>query len=110
MDSIRSALESEREELVRQLDELGATDQGNLRSDVEFPGSFADAGAAAAERSEVIGLVQSLARRVGMVDRALAKIQEGTYGVCDRCGKPISSARLEARPESVLCLDCKSRS
>ena len=41
MDSIRSALESEREELVRQLDELGATDQGNLSSDVEFPGSFA---------------------------------------------------------------------
>jgi DnaK suppressor protein len=110
MDPIRSALESEREELVRQLDELGATDQGNLRSDVQFPGSFADAGAAASERSEVIGLVQSLARRVRTVDRALAKIEEGTYGVCDRCGKPIPSARLEARPESVLCIDCKTRS
>jgi DnaK suppressor protein len=110
MDAIRSALESERNELVRQLDELGATDAGNLRSDVQFPGSFADAGAAAAERSEVIGLVQSLARRVRTVDRALAKIDEGTYGICDRCGKPIPAARLEARPGSVLCVECKSRS
>jgi DnaK suppressor protein len=110
MDDIRLALESERGELVRQLEELGATDSGNLRSDVQFPGSFADAGAAAAERSEVIGLVQSLARRVGMVDRALAKIEEGSYGMCDRCGKPISPARLEARPDSVLCVECKSRS
>jgi DnaK suppressor protein len=110
MDHIRSALESEREELVRQLDELGATDQGNLRSDVQFPGSFADAGAAASERSEVIGLAQSLARKVRMVDRAMQKLDEGSYGICDRCGKPISPARLEARPESVLCVDCKSRS
>ncbi|MBA3737538.1 MAG: TraR/DksA C4-type zinc finger protein [Actinobacteria bacterium] len=40
------------------------------------------------------------------VDRALVKLEEGTYGVCDRCGKLISEARLEARPWSVLCIDC----
>ncbi|NOY55989.1 MAG: TraR/DksA family transcriptional regulator [Actinobacteria bacterium] len=110
MDDIRSTLTREREELVRQLEEFGATDRGNLRSDVQFSGSFADAGAATAERSEVIGIVQSLARRVRMVDRALAKMDEGTYGTCDRCGEPIPEARLEARPESVLCVECKSRS
>lgn len=110
MDDIRSTLTSERDELVQQLDELGATDKGNLRSDVRFSDSFADAGAATAERSEVIGIVRSLARRVKMIDRALAKIEEGTYGICDRCGKPIPDARLEARPESVFCVDCKTRS
>lgn len=110
MDDIRSTLTNEREELVRQLDEFGATAKGNLRSDAQFSDSFADAGAATAERSEVIGIVQGLARRVRMIDRALAKIEAGTYGTCDRCGKPISEARLEARPESVFCVDCKSRS
>ncbi|NIA24648.1 MAG: TraR/DksA family transcriptional regulator [Gammaproteobacteria bacterium] len=110
MDDIRSTLTSEREELVHQLEEFGATDRGNLRSDAQFSGSFADAGAATAERSEVIGIIQSLARRVRMVDRALAKIDEGTYGICDRCGERIPEARLEARPESVFCVDCKSRS
>jgi len=110
MDEIRSTLTSERQELVRQLEELGATEGGNLRSDVEFPGSFADAGAATAERSEIIGMIQSLTHRVRTVDRAIAKIDGGTYGTCDRCGEPIPEARLEARPESVFCVDCKSRS
>jgi DnaK suppressor protein len=38
--------------------------------------------------------------------RALAKVEEGTYGTCDRCGRPIAPARLEAAPKSVLCIDC----
>lgn len=110
MDDIRSTLTEERRRLIDQLEELGATDRGNIRSDLEFPGSFADAGAATAERTEVFGLVQSLTRRVRNVDRALEKLDEGTYGLCDRCGSPISEARLDVRPESVFCVDCKSRS
>jgi DnaK suppressor protein len=38
--------------------------------------------------------------------RALAKVEEGSYGTCDSCGKPIAPARLEVAPESVLCIDC----
>ena len=40
------------------------------------------------------------------VARALAKLDEGSYGMCDRCGKAIAPARLRAAPESVLCIDC----
>jgi DnaK suppressor protein len=40
------------------------------------------------------------------VARALAKLEEGTYGMCDACGRPIAPARLAAAPESVLCIDC----
>ncbi|QAY74748.1 hypothetical protein ET445_16800 [Agromyces protaetiae] len=40
------------------------------------------------------------------VDRALARLADGTYGVCERCGKPIAVARLEARPTATLCIDC----
>jgi DnaK suppressor protein len=42
------------------------------------------------------------------VERALQKLDEGTYGVCDSCGAAIPTERLEARPWSVLCVDCSA--
>ena len=41
------------------------------------------------------------------IDHALAKIDEGTFGICEECGEPISLKRLEARPETTLCIRCK---
>lgn len=41
--------------------------------------------------------------------RALAKLQDGSYGTCDVCGKPIAEGRLKARPDSVLCINCAQR-
>jgi DnaK suppressor protein len=40
------------------------------------------------------------------IDRALAKLDEGTYGTCDSCGSPILPARLRITPESAVCIDC----
>jgi len=42
------------------------------------------------------------------VEHALAKFKKGTYGLCDNCGLPIGTARLEALPEANLCLSCKA--
>jgi DnaK suppressor protein len=41
------------------------------------------------------------------IDHALAKIDEGTFGICEECEEPISLKRLEARPETTLCIRCK---
>ena len=41
------------------------------------------------------------------IDLALAKIESGTFGICEECGEPISVKRLEARPETTLCIRCK---
>lgn len=103
------ALRKEREQLVHQLDELGAAETGDLRSDLDFGGSFADAASVTAERTEVLGLVESLKSQLDDVDAALTHIEAGTYGVCDKCGNQIGDDRLQFRPESVLCIDCKSR-
>lgn len=103
------ALRKEREHLVHQLDDLGAAESGDLRSDLDFGGSFADAAAVTAERTEVLGLVDSLKGQLDDVDTALEHIAAGTYGTCDNCGKEIGAARLEFRPASVLCIDCKSK-
>lgn len=107
--SAEKALREERRQLIHQLDELGAAETGDLRSDIDFGGSFADAAAVTAERTEVLGLVESLKKQLDDVDAALAHIDAGTYGICDRCGGDIGADRLEFRPASVLCVPCKTR-
>ena len=47
-----------------------------------------------------------VAKEIASVKRALARIADGTYGECVRCGNAIAAARLEARPEAALCIDC----
>ena len=106
----QSELHAEREKLVHQLGELGANEEGDLTGDVDYGDGFADAAAATAERSEVLGLVENLMVLLKDVDSALEKIAEGTYGTCEKCGKQIGADRLEFRPTSTRCVDCKSKS
>lgn len=107
--NVEKRLREERKHLVHQLAELGAAETGDLRADIDFGGSFADAAAVTAERTEVLGLVDSLKSQLDDVDKALAHIEAGTYGNCDKCGMEIGADRLEFRPSSVLCVNCKSK-
>ena len=109
IEKAKIALKEERAHLVHQLEDLGAAESGDLRVDLDFGGSFADAAAVTAERTEVLGLVESLKSQLDDVDSALEHIEAGTYGTCENCGNEIPSARLEARPASILCVDCKSK-
>jgi DnaK suppressor protein len=60
----------------------------------------------AISRRNEIGVGNSLLVTEEKLERALAKVEEGSYGRCDNCGEPIAPGRLEAAPESVLCIDC----
>ncbi len=104
----REVLKEDRAKLVHQLGELGANEDGDLRRDLDFGEGFADAAAITAERTEVLGLVETLKTHLDEVDGALARIADNTYGTCDRCGSQISPERMEARPTARLCVDCKS--
>lgn len=104
----KAVLTADREGLVHQLNELGANETGELRAGLNQGDGFSDAPAITAERTERIGLIRALTRRVRSVDRALSRIDIGQYGSCIRCGKQISAARLEFRPASVHCVSCKS--
>ena len=105
----REVLRKEREQLIHQLAELGAAESGDLSSDIDFGGSFADAASVTAERTEVLGLVESLKAQLDDVDAALARVEAGTYGTCAHCGAEIDPDRLEFRPASVLCVSCKTK-
>ncbi len=109
LSNVRTTLTAMRLNLVHQLAELGSNENGELETELQFRDAFADAASATAERTEVLGLVENLKIQLNDVDAALAKVEAGSYGTCSNCGKEIPSARLEARPESVLCVECKSR-
>ena len=109
ISNAEKVLRKERAHLVHQLDDLGAAESGDLRSDLDFGESFADAAAVTSERTEVLGLVESLKHQLDDVDKALAHIEGGSYGTCDNCGKEIGADRMMFRPASVLCVDCKSK-
>lgn len=110
MSDAEQSLREERANLVHRLSELGANEEGELREDVDFGEGFADAAATTAERTELIGLVESLKGMLGDIDTALERLSDGTYGTCAECGKKIGQARLEFRPESIYCVDCKAKS
>ena len=79
--------------------------------DVNFvdDAGFADRGHSTEERSQVIAVVRALRSNLRDVERALVKMGTGTYGICERCGQPISLERLEALPWAELGIDCKQR-
>jgi len=54
-------------------------------------------------------LEKRLLEQLAGVEHALQKFEEGSYGLCDICGKPINPERLEALPQANLCLECKAR-
>jgi RNA polymerase-binding transcription factor len=60
-----------------------------------------------AEQETMLTLQHNAERLLAQVNTALARLDEGTYGICANCGKPINPARLEARPFSTLCIDCQ---
>ncbi len=109
MFDAEQSLRDERTNLVHQLTELGANEDGELRDDVSFGEGFADAAAATAERTEVMGLVESVKGMLDNVDIALERLEDGSYGTCAECGKQIGQARIEFRPESIYCVDCKAK-
>jgi DnaK suppressor protein len=101
---LRTSLEEEKSNLSARLGELGDGDAGSL----SFDQNFADSSQVTAERGEVEVLLGSLRESLSQVEDALRKLEEGTYGACERCGKPIGDARLEAKPEARRCIACAS--
>jgi DnaK suppressor protein len=104
LDAVRRELEARRDstrdrvETLAERPELGAA-QG-------FGKRIGDGTTEAISRLTDIGVGRSLETGLERVERALAKLDEGTYGTCDRCGRPIAPKRLEAMPDSTLCVEC----
>jgi DnaK suppressor protein len=100
----RALLEEERTELLAKLDELGLGGAG-----LTYDSNFADSSQVTAERGEAEALGASLRETLEDVERALAKLSDGTYGACEECGEPIDPLRLEAKPAARYCMNCAAK-
>jgi DnaK suppressor protein len=111
IQELKEKLLAERKDLQAQLDELEqssfSSDQSEISGEMGFDEEYADAGTATFERERDLSLVNNLRDLMERIDKALAKIDEGTYGLCDRCGKPIEKLRLKALPYANLCIKDK---
>jgi DnaK suppressor protein len=106
--AIRGTLLERQDELRGELAELTAVPRDPMAA-VSFGKRIGDGTTEAVERLTTTSAARSLFAKLQDVERALAKLDEGTYGTCDTCGRPIPPERLEAMPWAVLCVDCATR-
>lgn len=106
--TLTEALREQRESLVKELIEMGA-DPDSDEVEIDFERGHADSAHTVAERSRVLAVAKALRTNLRLVDRALRKMELGTYGICEGCGQPISPERLEALPWAILCITCKQK-
>jgi len=109
LNRFRGMLDELRTDLRNQLGELGANPDEDSLETGDFDFGFADSAQSTAERGKVLALIDRLRGQLRDVERALRKIEDGTYGLCERCGQPIGIERLEALPYSTLCVSCKQK-
>ncbi len=84
--------------------------QAEARAEIE-PASagdedLVDAAADIYERSKALSFIYSLQEKLGQLNHAIEKIENGSYGICEMCGQPIPAERLEIVPETTLCVKC----
>jgi len=96
---------AEAEEHVARSDEVEAA--GELSA---YDDHAADTASETVEREKDFALAKSAESMLQRIQNALRKLDAGSYGLCDSCGRPISAQRLEALPFATLCLQCQSRS
>lgn len=99
-------LRAEQAELRERITELSKPPERG--SQVSFGKRIGDGTTEAISRLTEVGVHANLQESERRVTRALAKIDDGTYGTCDSCGRAIPDGRLRAVPQSVLCVDCAS--
>ena len=102
-DAVRTSLERARTELRNELDELKATPRDPTAT-VSFGKRVGEGTSQAVERIAQVDAARQLDAKLRDVERALDKLEEGTYGTCDVCGGPIGRERLEAIAWAVRCV------
>lgn len=107
---VREILAAEVAGLRAEIDKAESEIADRLRDAVGDAGDDqADAGAKTFEREQELALTHNARELLAQSERALARIDDGSYGTCESCGEPIGKARLQAFPRATLCVACKQR-
>jgi RNA polymerase-binding protein DksA len=107
----RDVLLQERQRVKAAIDNLHEENPGSIGDetgeDAVFDNHLADTATVTYDRELDYTLEENSEHVLAEIDAALKRIEEGTYGVCTNCGRPIAPERLEARPWATLCIDCQ---
>lgn len=109
LEKFEQALRAERAEAEARLAEHreGMAEVRTARSDASADDEHDPEGPTMTQEwSQRTAVLADAEAELAEVDRALARLADGSYGICANCGKPIAVARLEARPTATLCIDC----
>jgi RNA polymerase-binding protein DksA len=107
---LRTELEEQAQELRGEIDDAEIAWHELQRDSGDGAGDDqADAGTKTFEREHELSLANNSRDLLAQVDRALSRLDNGTYGVCENCGQPVGKARLQAFPRATLCVTCKQR-
>jgi RNA polymerase-binding transcription factor DksA len=106
------ALSNRRASYVAELERLTATAQslaeGRGAAERADEDGFGEVDTVNVEREQLLALAGDVRTRLDEIDLAEARMATGTYGICEDCRQPIAEARLEAMPEALRCVGCKS--
>jgi RNA polymerase-binding transcription factor len=107
---VRETLEADAAGLRRDIERAESRIADRLEDGIRDAGDDeADAGAKTFEREHEFAMTSNARHLLEQTERALGRINAGTYGACESCGQPIGKARLMAFPRAVLCVTCKQR-
>ena len=106
---LRKQLKDEQKRLTEELEQLhsSASSSEERREGSPF-GKREEEATETLELEKRLVLENRIRQELASVEHALEKIEKGTYGLCDNCGKPIDPQRLEVLPQASLCLNCKA--
>lgn len=105
-DRFRELLLDEHRRVSQALDYLHSENAGSQDDEVPETG-IADTGTVTLDRELDYSLEENSSRMLEEIEAALRRLDEGTFGTCERCGNPIAEERLEAMPYATKCIDCK---
>ena len=105
---IRLRLENDRKRLAEQLEQIRAGNSSEERREGSPFGKREEEATETAELENRMALEKRTLDQLADVDYALERFDNGSYGICESCGKPITPERLEALPQATLCMECKA--
>jgi DnaK suppressor protein len=110
VNAVRDQLAGEAAELRADIERAESDIASRLGDAVGDAGDDqADVGAKTFEREHELALTHNARELLAQNERAIARIEAGTYGTCESCGEAIGKARLQAFPRATLCVTCKQR-
>ncbi|CAL9423929.1 TraR/DksA family transcriptional regulator [Streptomyces sp. enrichment culture] len=110
VEEARGELQSEADRLRTEIDSSERSLQGMMRDSGDGAGDDeADTGSKNITREHELALAATAREVLTQTERALERLDAGTYGLCENCGKPIGKARMQAFPRATLCVECKQK-